>query len=158
MKFFRRGISKIYFLPAVADVTGVISPTRAEITAGQDLSPGVSEIAGFQLNNSPIPTPNLAEIFTSQIEGEDTTADSSLTFNDDDTDDDIRTAVAKGTSGFILLLPYGDVPTKRCEVWPVRSTGVNDEWTTGNDPARFAVGFAVTATPEQNGVIPAAGP
>lgn len=152
-RFFRRGVSAIHFLPAVANLA---APTRAEITAGDDLTAAVAEINGFQLSNSPIPTPNLAEVFTPQIEGEDTVADSSLVFNDDDTDEVIRTALAKGTAGFLLLLPYGDTPTKRAEVWPVTSTGVNDEWSVGNDPARFAVGFAVTATPEQDAVVPAA--
>lgn len=152
MKFFRRGISKIHFVPAVANLA---APTRIEITAGEPLSPGVSEINGFELSNSPIPTPNLEDQFTPQIDGEDTVSDSSLIFNDDDTDDDIRTAIAKGTSGFLVFMPYGDTATKRCEVWPAKSTGVNDEWNTGNNPARFAVGFAITAVPEQDAVVPA---
>lgn len=151
-RFFRRGISKIYFLPSVADLD---SPTRLEITAGVNLSPFVNAINGFQLNNSPIPTPNLEDQFTSQIDGEDTVADSSLVFNDDDTDDDVRTALAKGTAGYVLLMPYGDVSGKRAEVWPAKSTGFNDEWTTDNSPARAQAGFAVTAVPEQNAVVPA---
>lgn len=150
-KFFRRGISKIKWLPAVAGT----SPTRAEITAGTDLSPQVSEINGYQLSNSPIVAPNLAEQFSPQIDGEDTVADSSLVFNDDDALTTIRTAMAKGTAGFLVFFPYGDVPTKRCEVWPCKSTGVNDEWNTGNNAARFAIGTSVTKTPTQNGITPA---
>jgi hypothetical protein len=162
MRFFRRGKSKISFLPAVAATTVVNGatvpgdPTRAEITAGTPLSASVAEVSGFQLSNSPIATPNLADTFTPQIDGEDTVADSSLTFYDDDTATTIRTSQAKGTAGFMLLMPYGDTPTKRCEVWPVKSTGVNDEWSVGNDPARFAVGYAVTGTPNQAAVVPAA--
>lgn len=151
-RFFRRGKSKIHFLPAVADLA---APTRVEITAGDDLSPQVAEINGFELSNSPIPTPNLADQFTPQIDGEDTVADSSLIFYDDDASSTVRTLLAKGTAGFLLMLPYGDVPTKRGEVWPVKTTGVNDQWSIGNDPARFAVGFAITEVPEQDAVIPA---
>lgn len=159
-KFFRRGVSKVKFAPTVAaytDVTGVGagSPTRAEITAGQDLSGVVSEIAGFQLQNSPIPVPDILTTYTGQINGEDTVDASSLTLYDDDTTTVVRTALAKGTNGFILLFPYGDTSTKRCEVWPVRSLGVNDEWTTDNSPARTQVGFAVTRVPNQAGVTPA---
>lgn len=150
-RFFRRGISKIKFAPAVAGA----SPTRAEITAGTDLSPSVSGIAGFALNNAPIETPNLADRFTTRIPGPDAVAASTLTFNDDDTSTAIRTALANGTTGFILLFPYGDVAGKRVEVWPVTSTGVNDEWNMGNDPARFTVEFAVTGVPNQGGVTPA---
>src|SRR5687767_10180187 len=115
-RFFRRGISEVHFVPSVADVTSPISPTRPEITAGVDLTPYISAINGFQLNNSPIPIPNLADQFTPQIDGEDTVADSSLVFNDDDVEDEVRTALAKGTAGFLVFMPYGDVPTKRLEV------------------------------------------
>ena len=150
-RFFRRGVSKIKFLPAVAGS----SPTRAEITAGTDLSPAIAAINGFQFSNSPIVTPDLATAFDSQIVGPDAAGDSSLNFYDDDATSTIRTAVAKGTAGFIVLFPYGDVPTKRCEKWPVTSTGVNDEWSLDATAGQFQVGFAVTAVPNQNGVIPA---
>lgn len=150
-KFFRRGKSKIYFVPTVAAPS--TGPTSAELTAGQDLSPLVADIAGFQLSNSPISTPNLADQFTPQIDGEDTVADSSLTLYDDDAASAIRTALAKGTVGYICLLPYGNVTAKRAEVWAVKTTGANDEWSTGNDAARFVVGFAVTAVPKQNATV-----
>lgn len=150
-RYFRRGVSKLRFLPACAGA----SPTRAEITAGTDLTASVADISGMQFSNSPIAVPDLNSTFTSQINGEDTVADTSVTFYDDDTTHTVRTALAKGTAGFLLLLPYGDVATKRCEVWPVVATGVNDEWTTGNDSARFSVGFAITGVPKQNATVPA---
>lgn len=150
-KFFRRGVSKMLFAPSVAGT----SPTRGEITASADMTPQVAGISGFQLTNAPIGVPNLKDIFTPQIQGEDTVSDSTLTFNDDDTSTAIRTALAKGTAGFVLLMPYGDVPTKRMEKWPARTTGVNDEWSVDNTPAKFVVGFAITDVPVQNGVIPA---
>lgn len=150
-RFFRRGVSAVKFLPAVAGS----SPTRVEITAGTVLSAQVAGIGGFQMNNSPIATPDLATSFDSQIDGPDTTDNSSLNFYDDDTSATIRTALAKGTAGFIVLFPYGDVPTKRCEVWPVKSTGVNDQWGLDATAAQFQVGFAVTVKPSQSGVTPA---
>lgn len=154
LRFFRRGISKIYFLPAVASLA---APTTAEIAAGVDLSSQIAEIAGFQLSNSPIPTPNLAEQFTPQIDGEDTVADSSLTMYDLTDSVTLRTATTKGTAGFFLLCPYGRTPTKRCETWPAKITGQNDEWSTavGNNPARYVTGAVITATPNQAGVLPA---
>jgi hypothetical protein len=151
-RFFRRGVSKIHFVPTVSDLA---APTRAEITAGEDLSPFIADISGFQLSNSPIPVPNLAEVFTPQIDGEDTVADSTLTFNDDTVSEVVRDLLPKGTAGFLILEPYGDVATKRAEVWPVKVTGFNDEWSLGNDPARAVCGFAITGTPQQNAVVPA---
>jgi hypothetical protein len=142
-RFFRRGVSKVKFLPAVAGT----SPTRAEITAGTDLSPQVAAIGGF--------TPDLATSFDSQIDGPDTTDASTLTFYDDDSAATIRTALAKGTSGYVVLFPYGDVVGKRCEVWQSKSTGVNDQWGLDATAAQFQVGFAVLSRPNQNGVTPA---
>lgn len=150
-RFFRRGVSDIKFLPSVAGS----SPTRGEINAGTDLTPQVADIQGFMLENKPIPTPDLSDTFTGQIDGEDTVADSALIMYDLDDSASIRTAVAKGTAGYLVLFPYGDSSGKRCEVWHVKSTGVNDEWKISNDPARYVVGFATSARPVQNGVTPA---
>lgn len=150
-RFFRRGKSVIKYAPAVAGA----SPTRGEITAGLDLTPQVADIAGFNLSNSPIETPDLSTSFNSQIDGPDTTEDSSLLFYDDDTSTTIRTTLAKGTAGFILFFPYGDVVGKRVEKWAIKSTGVNDEWTLDAQAARVRVSFAVTAVPNQNGTTPA---
>lgn len=150
-KFFRRGVSLIRFLPAVANPA---APTSGEISAGTNLTPSIGGISGFQLSNAPILVPDLATVFTPQINGEDTVADSSLTLNDDDTSSTIRTALAKGTSGFILLQPYGATAAKRCEVWPVKVTGFNDEWSVDNTNAKSMVGFAITAVPTQNAVNP----
>lgn len=150
-RFFRRGVSKVRFLPAVAGA----SPTRAEITAGTDLSAAIAAIGGFSLENAPITTPDLATQFDSQIDGPDTSGASTLTFYDDDTSTTVRTALAKGTAGYLLFMPYGDVTSKRCEVWPVKSTGVNDQWSLDATSAQFQVGFAVTSKPNQSGVIPA---
>lgn len=150
-RFFRRGVSKIKWAPAVAGT----SPTRPEITAGVDLSPSVSGINGFQFSNAPITTPDLSDNFDSQITGVDTAGDSSLDFYDDDTATTIRTTLAKGTQGYLILMPLGDVPTKRCEVWAVTSLGVNDAWSLDATAAQFNVQFAVTRRPTQAGVIPA---
>lgn len=144
-KFFRRGVTKVRFLPAVAAATLV--PTRAEITAGTDLSTLLAAIDGWELQNNPIPTPDMADAFTGNIPGEDTASDSSLTFYDDDASTTKRTTLAKGTAGFIYVMPYGDVSGKRAETFPIRVTRVTDEKTVGNDPARFVVGVAITAPP-----------
>ena len=151
MRYFRRGTSKIVFLPVVAGA----SPTRPEIVAGTMLTPQVAEVSGFSFENSPINTPDLDTTFTSTIAGEDTASDSSLTLYDDTASVVLRNLLVKGTAGYIVLFPLGDVPTKRCEIWPVQSTGVADEWSAGNDPARFKVQFGVTAIPKLAAVVPA---
>lgn len=149
-RFYRRGVSKMKFLPAVVGT----SPTRAEITAGVDISPQVSDISGFSLQNNPISTPDLGTSFDSQIVGSDSAADSAVTLYDDDASSALRTAMAKGTAGFMILFPYGDTATKRLEKFPATSTGVNDQWSTGAEAAKVVVSFAITSTPVQNGVTP----
>lgn len=151
-KFNRRGKSRLYFLPAVASLT---APTRVEITAGTRLDTQLGAIDGFNFQGSRIPAPVLSDIFTSQIVGEDTVGEPTLTFHDDDASSTIRTALAKGTVGYLLRMPYGDVATKRAEVWHVEIQSVNDEWTVTNETAKFTVGIAVLNPPTLNAVVPA---
>lgn len=152
-RFFRRGVSEIEF---VAAIVAIATPTKAELDLGVALTPAVAGISGFSINNSPITTPDLETSFDSQIDGPDTSGDSSINFYDDDADAVIRAAVAKGTAGFIALYPYGKVATKRVEIWPAKSTGVNDEWSLDATAAQFQVGFAITGRPNQEGTYPAA--
>jgi hypothetical protein len=142
--------SKLYWLPAVAGT----SPTSGEMAAKTDLSVALNAMSGMAFTNSRIPVPVLASTFTPQITGEDTVSDTTLTFLDNDTNTTIRTALAKGNAGFLVRCPYGDATGRRCEVWPALSGGVNDEWSIGNDPARFAVDIAITAPPTLNATLP----
>jgi len=153
-EFFRRGLSEIHFCPTVSNLA---APSRAEVTAGTDLSPAVAALNGFNFKNSPIMTPKLSTTFTTQIPGEDTSDTSTIDFYDDDADDAMRSALVKGTEGFLVFFPYGDVPGARAEVWPAISTGVSDQWTMANEAAKFQVSFAITDAPEQDAVVPAAG-
>jgi hypothetical protein len=129
--------------------TGTGAPTQAEITGGTDLTTSINAIAGFDLSNTAIAVPDLGSTFNKSIPGEDTTQASTITFYDDDSGSAIRTALAKGTAGFIILMPYGQASGKRAEVWPVRSSGVNDTWDLAADAARFVVSFAITDVPSQ---------
>lgn len=151
-RFFRRGVTKFSFATAIADPS---APTRAELDGATAISPEISEITGFQFTNAPISTPDLDDNFTSQIEGEDTADNSTLMFYDQDNSTTIRDVLAKGTEGYILILPYGDIAAKRMETWPVKSLGVNDDFSMGADAAKYSVPFAITARPTQDAVVPA---
>jgi hypothetical protein len=152
-RYFRRGTSVIYFVPGTSKPT-----TATAVTAGTDLTDAVAEISGFTFTNSPIPTPDMGAAFTKSIPGEDTAEDSSMTFYENPAtgspEDDARTALPKGQEGFVVLVPHpaavgGPAATgDKVEIWPVISTGVNREWSAGNDPARFMVQFAITDVPD----------
>lgn len=153
-RYMRRGISKARFAPTIANKS---APTTAEINAGIDLTGQMADISGFMFANSPIPTPDLATSFTTQIGGEDTADSSSFTFYEDDTSNPIRTSQAKGVHGYILLFPKlaGASPATgdKCEVWPVVITGNNRQWSLGNDPARYVVSYAIEGVPVQDATV-----
>lgn len=158
-RYFRRGKTKIVAAPAVASKA---APTRAEINAGTVLAvPGgttvaaIAEMDGFTSSNEQIETPDANSEFTSTIPGPTTVESPQLTFYDDDASSTIRTALAEGTETNLIIMPYGDVATKRCEVWPVRVAALNDELTFGNEAARYIVQFAPREKPAKNAVVPA---
>jgi hypothetical protein len=152
----RRGVTKIYFLPTIAAVGNI--PTRAEITAGTDLSGAISDIAGWSLGNSPIDTPDLGSTLTTSIPGEDKADASTLTFYEDKALDTIETLLKKGVEGFVVILRKGDVAaSKSMDVFPVRVASRAPAYSAGSDPAKFTVTFAVSGQPTLDAAVPAAG-
>ena len=149
-RYFRRGTSKMFFAPTIADIS---APTEAEMLAGTDLTPEIGEIEGFKFSNNPIDTPDMDTEFVSNIPGEDTGDDSSMTFYEDDTANPISTTLAKGTAGYMVLFPYGISSTDpqsgdECEVWPITVASNTREWSAGNDAARYMVEFTLSAVPD----------
>jgi hypothetical protein len=152
---------KVVFAPAVASLA---APTRAEITAGVVLvNPGVYQddglvsMTGFETAPAFIDVPDAATDTTPRIPGRKGSVDASLTFYETNTGTSPnRTALAEATSGYVIRMPYGDVATRRCEVWPVTTGAVNtSQLDNGNDAGTFTVNVAVTAPPNKNAVIPA---
>lgn len=150
-RFFRRGVTKIYYLPSISNTA---APTSGEITAGIDLSPKIAAISGFQLKNTPIVTPDLVTTFDSQIPGVDVADNSELTFYADSSTDSVKTTLTKGTAGFLLFAMRGTGTGKPAETWPITVTHNAEEYTLGNEAARYMVGFSVTSIPIQTAVLP----
>lgn len=150
-RYMRRGSVAIRFAPTVAVKS---APTTAEVTAGTDITPQFAEVTGFEFSNTPIPTPEMVSTFTPQIGGEDTAGDSTITFYEDNTTNPIRTALAKGITGYLLFYPYTASPiaTSKLEVWPIVVTSSHRQWSVGNDPARYVVAFAITSVPNLDAV------
>lgn len=148
-RYFRRGTTKIYFAPSIADIT---SPTEDEMAAATELSCEIAEISGFAFQNNPIDVPDMCAEFVKKIPGEDTADDSEMTFYEDDTSNPLLTTLAKGEEGFVVFFPYGvggasPVAGDDCEVWPVSVAKTTREWSAGNDPARFMSTFTITDVP-----------
>lgn len=153
-RFNRKTLTRIMFLPTVASTA--LLPTRAEITGGTDLTDSISAIDGWSLENQPIETPDMGSTFVSKIDGDDSAADSSLTFYEDSTADDIETDLAKGTSGFIAIFSKGDIAAaKGLDVFPVKVASNSKAYTADNEAAKITVQFVITDRPAFNQTVPA---
>jgi len=153
MRFNRKGTTKIYFLPTIASTA--YAPTAAEITAGTDYTKQVRTIEGWNIENQPIETPDMASTFVSKIEGDDQAADSSLGFYEDSTLDDIETDLAKGTTGFIVIFSKGKTPAaKGMDVFPVRVASNSKGYSTDSEAAPINVQFVITDRPALNQTVP----
>jgi hypothetical protein len=156
-RFMRKGVTKVYFVPTIADTEG---PTVAEITAGTPLTTAIAEITGFSFTNNPINTPDMGSSFVSKIPGEDTTDDSTITFYEDKITNPIRTALSKNTAGYIVIFGAGiagatPAAADKADVWPVTVSSNSKVYTVDNDAAKYAVGFANTAPPSEDVAVAA---
>jgi hypothetical protein len=146
-RFIRRGKAKFYFLPTIAD-PGLV-PTTAEITAGIDLSKRIADLAGWRRTGSSVATPDMGSDFVSNIAGEKTVDESSFTFYADDeaATEELKTAMPEDMEGFIYICGSGRAAGKEADTFPVRVNTVGNEYSVGNDPARFMISYAVTDNP-----------
>jgi hypothetical protein len=153
-RFVRRGVARIYWLPTIANLD--LGPTRAEITAGLDVTAWTAEIAGFLVTSGTIPTPDMGSRFTSGIPGETTVEDSSLTFYDDEITEDIEDAFPVNDEGYVYFMRKGDKPgTPTGDVFPARVGSRGANWTTEMTAANVPISFSITAEPQVDRIIPA---
>ena len=61
-RFFQPEVSKVYFLPAIAATN--LTPLRAEVNAGLDLSAEIAALSGWTVTSGQIETPDLGTRFT----------------------------------------------------------------------------------------------
>jgi hypothetical protein len=151
-RYFARGLTRVVYCPVVANVN---APTRAEINAGTDLTPEISEVNGWDITSNEIETPDLATVFTSKIPGSTSIGDSSLTMYADDNGADVRGVLPRGTSGKILMMYGGDIVASKMDVFPIRVRSVGKPVALGDDAATVALAFSITAQPAENVAVPA---
>jgi hypothetical protein len=149
--FFRKGTSKAFWVPTIASKA---APTAAEINAGTDMSARVNSITGLEYDNQPLPTENMAESFTATIPGADQVAKTEFFFLENKTTNTLRTTLAKGTSGFLVMFPGGTAGANpaaadKCDVWPMTVTGKPRQWDLSK-AATWKAGFTPTATPAED--------
>ncbi|MFZ4143391.1 hypothetical protein ACOZDZ_22065 [Streptomyces griseoincarnatus] len=151
-RYYRRGTTKVLWLPAVANKS---APTRAEINAGTALEGETGAMAGWQTTSATVPTPALGSRFTPTVGGEITAADSSLTLWASKTGVDVRQLLTRETEGFVMWMDEGDVPGQTGDVYPVQVTS-QAKVRELDTAAQIMVQFSITSEPAENVEIPAA--
>lgn len=152
-RYFDRGTTKVYFLPTIAATN--LTPTRAEMDAGTNLSGEVADINGWVVSSEQIETPELASVFTGSIPGPTSASDSSITFYASSNSVDVRALLPRNTTGYIMWLDGGDVGGNKADVYPVRVRAAGKMRSLGNEAARIEIQFSVTRTPGENVTVPA---
>ncbi len=153
-RYFDPEITKVYFLTTI--VAADFAPTRAEITAGKDLTDEIADLSGWTVTSEQIETPDLGSRFTKKIGGRTTAEDSSLTFYADENGDDVRTVLARSTRGFIVWCDGGDIEDNIAAVFPVQVLSNSQQRSVSGDAARRIVQFSITDEPNEAVELPAA--
>ena len=151
IRYARFGVTRCVFTPAVSNI---LSPTRAEINAGTDLSNEVSEISGFQVNSEFIDTPDLGTSFVAKIAGRTSSEDSSITMYASLNSVDVRTLLPRGTTGFFIWFDEGDVPGRKADCYKITVGSIGKDRSL-EEASRIVVSVAITATPTENFTVPA---
>lgn len=151
-RFFAPEISKVYFLPTIVAATHI--PTRAEITAGTDLTDEIQTLSGWAQTAASIATPDWGSRFTSNIPGRTSVADSSITFYADRSGADVRAVLTELLNGYIVLADGGDDEDLLADSFPVRVASVGK---VRSDSAALliTVGFTITRKPALDFELPA---
>ena len=141
------------FIPTIAATN--MTPTRAEINAGDDITSQVAEWEGFTTTSEKIDTPDLISTFVSSIPGQQTADDSSITLYDDLAGSPLIDIFPRDTTGYMLLMDQGDTPTRRMDVYPVQVASL--QRVRALDAATMLrVALTITRAPAEGVVIPAA--
>ena len=154
-RYYAPLVTKIYFLTSIA-AAATLAATRAEITAGTDLSPEVADLSGWNVSAEDIATPGL-NAFTGSVPGRTSVDASTITFYADEEGTDVRTVLTPGLSGFIVIMDAGDVEGGKMDVFAVRVKAVGKPRTvTGTNASQITVGFSFPREPKADVAIPAA--
>lgn len=153
-RFTDQAVTKVYYIPSIA--ASNLTPTRAELTAGTDLTPEINDLAGWTVMALQIDTPDLGSLFKSSIPGATDSPKSDITFYTSKTGVDVRTLLPRGTNGYIGFFDGGDIAANKAEIYPITVTANGVKRTIdGKAASKVVVEFAITRQPAQGVVVPA---
>jgi hypothetical protein len=149
-RYIPESVTHFYFVTTIASYA---SPTRGELNAGTDLTPEIASTGDWGITSAVIATPDLATLFESQIPGKVSVSNATINMYADSTSADVRTLLPRGTLGYIVKFPEGDVTGRKMDVYPVKVTQQSKPTALSN-PSVIALAFAVTKIPQENVAVP----
>lgn len=149
--FYQPGVTKIYLVPTMANY---LTPTRAELNAGLDVTRQVRSIDGFSIEAEQIERPDMANLFVSKIGGRTNAQDSSLTIYTAKDGVDARQTLVQGYAGFVVFLDGGDVTSYKMDVYPVLVIA-RPKQRGDSDPMTIMYQFSITQPPAEDVPVPA---
>lgn len=146
------GVVKIYWAPAVADIS---APTVAEITAST-LLPLLTNYS-FPSSESEVDVSDVDDIYDSSVVGTSKAGPIVLTLKRDDTDEtDTWDLLTFRANGFLIrTLDGAAVATSKVMVYPVQVGQRRPDSYGRNDSQKFEVSFYVTSPPDLDAVVAA---
>ncbi len=150
-RYIPEGVTKFYW---VTTMSNYLSPTRAELDAGTDLSPEVAETGDWSITSDAIDVPDLVATFTAQIPGKVSVDGATITMYATPTGSDARTLMARNTTGYIVKFGGGDVAGRKMDVFPVKVGSAGKPVSIG-DPAHIVFTYYVTKVPAEDVSVPA---
>lgn len=149
-RYIPEGVTHFYFIAAIANY---LSPTRSELNAGTDLTPEIAAAGDWAINGNAVPAGDLASKFDVQIDGKTSMGTTTLDMYADSTSTDVRTLLPRGTNGYVVKFPEGDVTGRKMDVFPIRVLAQPKPTNMGN-PSVISLQFVVTKTPAENVTVP----
>ena len=149
-RYIPEGVTKFYWVVTIANYQ---SPSRPELNAGTDLSPEIAGTGNWGIISGSIDAPDLATLFTSQIAGKVTIDGPTIDMYADQTSSDVRTLLPRGTAGFVVKFPEGDVTGRKMDVFPAKVLQQSKP-TNLTNPSIIQLIFAVTKIPAENVTVP----
>lgn len=109
------------------------APTAAEIAAGVDVvgsdqNEQLNEIEGFEEQPTVLPVEGYDSNLVGTVSGQQTVPESKLTFVKDTTVETIWSALSKGTTGWLIFMPYGDSTGSFCRTFAVTVSSRVPRW------------------------------
>lgn len=141
------GITKTYFLPAVAILT---APSRAEMEAGSDHTKEIADMTGWEVKADRIAAPDLGSKLTGKTNGRVNVGDAQISYYASEDTQDVRQVLQRDDVGFIMILDGGDVEGQLARVFAVQVAAVTPSISVaGSENSRIMVDFSINDVAEQ---------